>query len=202
MRIAQKIPAVYLEKGRKTGAELKAIKGFNRRMWREYDPFTCGQIDGHSFKAYVAHPVSGAHFHPEVCGLIDMTTKMITGYSAGLAESSRTVADAFRHSCTVNEHKQVGGRYKIVEPDRGSGNMAKVNADKDIGLFSRVGTLLCFPEEAGMALNHPPSSQSSRLISSLTTWYKRLPPPVSGRSANQPPRPKPSASWPTMTRAA
>lgn len=154
MRLAQKIPAVYLEKGRKTGAELNAIKGFNRRIWNEYDPFTCGQIDGHSFKAYVAHPVSGAHFHPEVCAIIDMTTKMITGYSAGLAESSRTVADAFRHSCTVNENKPVGGRHKMLEPDRGAGNMAKVNADKEIGLFARVGTMLCFPEVAGNPQGH------------------------------------------------
>jgi putative transposase len=154
LRITQKLPKVYTEKSRKTGAELKALMSFNRRVWKDYDPFTCGQIDGHSFKAYVAHPVSGAHFHPELCAMIDMTTKMVTGYSAGLAESQYTVADAFRHSCTINENKPIGGRYLITEPDMGSGNMAKVNADRDIGLFARVGTLLCFPEVAGNPQGH------------------------------------------------
>lgn len=164
LRIVQKLPSVYIEKGRKTGAELKAIMGFNRRVWNEYHPFTCGQVDGHSFKAYVAHPTSGAHFHPEVCGIIDMTTKIMTGYSAGLAESSRTVADAFRHSCTVNATKSVGGRYKILEADLGSGNMAKVNADKEIGLFARVGTLLCPPEVAGNPQGHGGIERSNQSI--------------------------------------
>lgn len=40
-------------------------------------------IDGHSFKAYTAHPTTGAHFHPEVCGVICPTTKALVGWSAG-----------------------------------------------------------------------------------------------------------------------
>jgi len=163
-RVAAKIPEVYLERGRRTGAELRSIMGFNRRDFADYDPFTVGQIDGHSFKAYVAHPVTGAHFHPEVCGIIDMTTKMITGYSAGLAESSRTVADAFRHSCTVSENKPVGGRFLIIEADLGSGNKAKVNADKEIGLFARVGTKLEFPEVAGNPQGHGGIERSNQSL--------------------------------------
>lgn len=163
-RIANKIPEVYLQRGRKTGAELRSIMGFNRRDFRDYHPFTVGQMDGHSFKAYVAHPTSGAHFHPEVCGIIDMTTKMMTGYSAGLAESSRTVADAFRHSCTVNDKKPVGGRYLIIEADLGAGNKAMVNADKEIGLFARVGTTLSFPEVAGNPQGHGGIERSNQSI--------------------------------------
>lgn len=163
-RIAQKIPAVYIEKGRKTGAELKAIMGFNRRVWSDYHPFTVGQVDGHSFKAYVAHPVTGAHFHPEVCAIIDMTTKILTGYSAGLAESSRTVADAFRHSCTVSETKPVGGIFSIIEADLGAGNKARVNADRDIGLFARLGTQLSFPEVAGNPQGHGGIERSNQSI--------------------------------------
>ncbi|MBV5328510.1 MAG: hypothetical protein JZU65_12895, partial [Chlorobium sp.] len=163
-RIVQKIPAVYIEKGRNTGAELKAIMGFNRRVWNEYHPFTVGQVDGHSFKAYVAHPVTGAHFHPEVCGIIDMTTKVLAGYSAGLAESSRTVADAYRHACTVNETKLVGGVFSIIEADLGAGNKAKVNADKDIGLFRNIGTDLTFPEVAGNPQGHGGIERSNQSI--------------------------------------
>lgn len=159
-----KIPAVYIEKGRRTGAELKSIMGFNRRVWNEFDPFTCGQIDGHSFKAYVAHPVSGAHFHPEVCGIVDMTTKICTGFSAGLAESWRTVSDAFRHSCTVNDKKPVGGVYRYIEADLGAGNKSKVNSDAEIGLFAMIGTELLFPEVAGNPQGHGGIERSNQSI--------------------------------------
>lgn len=162
--IAKKLPAVYAEKGRKTSAELKAIMGFNRRVWKDYDPFTVGQIDGHSFKAYVAHPVTGAHFHPEVCGLICNTTKILAGYSAGFAESARTVADAARHAATVNENKPVGGVFTIVEPDMGAGNKAIVNADKEIGVFARIGTTLSFPDVAGNPQGHGCIERSNQSI--------------------------------------
>ena len=152
-----KIPAVYIEKGRSTGAEIKAIMGFNRRVWNEYHPFTVGQVDGHSFKAYVAHPVTGAHFHPEVCAIIDMTTKLLAGYSAGLAESSRTVGDAYRHACRL-------GIFGCIEADLGAGNKATVNSDHNIGLFARMGTALEFPEVAGNPQGHGGIERSNQSI--------------------------------------
>ena len=104
-RICEKIPQVYLQKGRMTGAEYRTLCGFHRRDFSMDDPFTVGQIDGHSFKAYVAHPTTGAHFHPEVCGIICMTSKVLAGFSIGVAESAQTVADAVRHACTINDQK-------------------------------------------------------------------------------------------------
>lgn len=154
MRISEKVPAIYLQKGRLTGAEHKSLMGYAERDSSEYNPLTICQIDGHSFKAYVAHPTTGAHFHPEVCGIICLTTKMLVGWSWGLAESSRTVADAYRHACTVTEDKPWGGVPAILEADRGAGNMAGVNSDEFMGLFFRVGTTFVPPERGGNPQGH------------------------------------------------
>lgn len=148
-RLIKKIPVLYLEKGRMTGAEYKSIQGYAERDSSEYDPMTICQIDGHSFKAYAAHPTTGAHFHPEVCGVICLTTKAMVGWSAGLAESWRTVADAFRHACMVNEAKPWGGVAAILEGDRGAGNLSGINADEFFGIFARVGTTFVAPEKGG-----------------------------------------------------
>lgn len=164
MRVLEKIPEIYLEKGRMTGAEYKAIKGYTERDASEYDPLTICQIDGHSFKAYVAHPVTGAHFHPEVCAVICMTSKVLVGWSAGLAESWRTVADAYRHACTVNEKKPWGGVTAILEPDRGPGNMAAVNSDECVGIISRIGTKFLPPDKGGNPQGHGAIERSNQSI--------------------------------------
>ncbi|GFO67918.1 transposase [Geomonas limicola] len=163
-RLMKKIPAIYLEKGRMTGAEYKSLMGYADRDSSEYPPMTIGQIDGHSFKAYVAHPTTGAHFHPEVCGVICLTTKVLVGWSAGLAESWRTVADAFRHACTVNESKPWGGVLAILEPDRGAGNMAKVNSDECFGIIGRIGTTFLPPEKGGNPQGHGGIERSNQSI--------------------------------------
>jgi putative transposase len=162
--LSKRIPEAYLQKGRLTGAELKAIMGFNRRDFSMDDPFTVGQIDGHSFKAYVAHPTTGAHFHPEVCGVICMTTKVLAGWSMGVAESANTVADAYRHACTVNEQKPWGGVFAMIEPDRGPGNMAKVNSDELTGRFARIGTEFLPPERGGNPQGHGGVERSNQSI--------------------------------------
>lgn len=152
--LMKKVPVVYQEKGRKTGAEYRALCGFNRRDASQYDPFTLGQIDGHSFKAYVAHPTTGAHFHPEVCGIVCDTSKVLSGWSWGLAESKRTVSGAVRSAYTVNEQKPWGGIYAMLEPDLGPANKSFVISDDDFGLLARFGTKVLLPETGGNPQGH------------------------------------------------
>ena len=166
-RLIKKIPELYLERGRMTGAEYKSLQGYTERDSSEYDPLTVCQIDGHSFKAYVAHPVTGAHFHPEVCAVICLSSKVLVGWSAGLAESWRTVSDAYRHACTVNESKPCGGVTAILEPDRGPGNMAAVNSDECTGIISRIGTTFLPPEKGGNPQGHGAIERSNQSI-----WIK------------------------------
>jgi putative transposase len=162
--VMQKIPVTIREKGRLTGAEYKALLGYVSRDASMDDPFTIMQIDGHSLKAYVAHPTTGAHFHPEVCGIICLTTKVLGGWSAGLAESNETVADAVRHCCTINEAKPYGCVPAIIEPDRGAGNMAKVNSDELTGRFSRLGITFLPPEHGGNPQGHGGIERSNQSI--------------------------------------
>lgn len=128
------------EKGRRTGSAYRALKGYVKRDTSGLRPMTIGQCDGHSFKAYVAHPTHGRPFHPEVCAVIDVVSKVALGWSAGLAESALTVAAAVRHAAMVNEQKPCGGIFDILYTDGGSGNIAKINTDDTTGLFARIGT--------------------------------------------------------------
>lgn len=161
-----KLPITLLERGRKTGAEYRALMPFCRRDWSQEEPFSVGQIDGHSLKAYVANPVSGAHFHPEICAVICMHTKYLAGWSAGVAESWRTVSDAFRHACQEKEDK-FGGVFSRIEADRGAGNMATTNSDKLIGIFARAGCTLVVPEKGGNPQGHGGIERSNQSI-----WIK------------------------------
>ncbi len=128
------------EKGRRTGSELKALKGYRKRDTSDLLPMEIGTCDGHSFKSRVAHPVHGAPFKPEICSVVDVATRVLVGWSVGLAESSVTVGSAVRHAATVNEQKPCGGVFSILYTDGGSGNKAKVLTHKLTGVFARIGT--------------------------------------------------------------
>lgn len=166
LRWHRKRSALDQAKGRLTGAAFRAKKGHIRRDVSGYRPFAVGQCDGHSFKAYVAHPVHGRPFHPEVCAVIDMATRMCMGWSAGLAESALTVASAFRHAATVNEEKPYGGVFEVGFTDGGAGNTAKVNIDDKTGLFARIGTMF----KKGRAGN--PEGRGLIEVSNKALWIR------------------------------
>lgn len=128
------------EKGRHSAPAMKRFKGYIRRSTDNLLPLDVVQCDGHSFKAKVNHPVHGRPFKPEVCAVIDVKTKLALGWSAGLAESAHTVADALRHTMTVNESKPWGGVPAILYTDKGAGNMADMLGDEVTGILSRAGT--------------------------------------------------------------
>ena len=171
--IMKKIPDIYAEKGRMTGAEYNSILGYVDRDASGFAPMSICQIDGHSFKAYVAHPATGAHFHPEVCAVICLTTKVLVGWNAGLAESHMTVAGAVKHACLISAKKPYGGIMSILEPDLGSGNLAKLNSDDFTGLFIRMGITVKFPERAGNPQGHGVIERSNQSI--WITAAKNLP---------------------------
>lgn len=154
------------ERGRKTGGEFKALKGHKRRDTSNLLPCDVGICDGHSFKARVAHPLHGGPFKPEICAVIDAATRVITGWSIGLAESAATVADAVRHAATVNEVKRFGGVFNILYTDGGAGNTATVNADELLGIFPRIGTT----PKTGIAGN--PQARGIIEITNKTVWIR------------------------------
>ena len=62
LRWHNKRSALEQAKGRLTGPAFRAKKGHIKRDVSGYRPMAIGQCDGHSFKAYVAHPVHGRPF--------------------------------------------------------------------------------------------------------------------------------------------
>ena len=160
------------ERGRRTGSAFTALKGHKTRDTSNYRPLGLGICDGHSFKAKVAHPAHGRPFKPEICAIIDAATRVVVGWSTGLAESATTVADAVRHAATVNASKPFGGVFDTLYTDGGSGNVAKINTDEFTGLFPRLGTT----HETGRAGNAQARGIIERLNKSL--WIraaKKLP---------------------------
>jgi putative transposase len=154
------------ERGRKTGSEFKAIKGFRTRDTSELLPFQVGLCDGHSFKAKVAHPATGNPFKPEICCVECAATRIVAGWSVGLAESALTVAGAVRHAATIDENKLYGGVFAIFYTDNGAGNMAGVNEDELTGIFARIGST----HKTGIPGNPQGRGMIERLNSSL--WIR------------------------------
>ncbi len=165
-RFLKKLSSVDRERGRRSPKELKALQPYRRRSTDDLQPLDVVLCDGHSFKARVAHPVHGKPFHPEVCACIDATTRLVTGWSAGLAESAETVADALRHSMMVNPGKERGGIPAIFYTDPGSGNTAKVNSDPLFGRYARFGITF----KTGITGNSQARGLVERLQSTL--WVK------------------------------
>ncbi|PLX92149.1 MAG: hypothetical protein C0621_10375 [Desulfuromonas sp.] len=135
----KKYSRLDIQKGRKSGSELRGQRLFRQRDSSGLEPGDIFVFDGHSFKAYVSHPAHGRPFKPEVCCGIDVATRYVPGFSVGLAESTQTVADAIRACLTVDEKSPVGCIPAIIYADNGGGNTAKVNADDIAGLYARLG---------------------------------------------------------------
>lgn len=165
-RLLNKMSAVDRNKGRMSAKELKTIKPFRRRDTSELLPLDVVECDGHSYKARVAHPSHGRPFTPEVCAVIDSATRMALGWSAGLAESAETVADALRHAISTSEEKPYGGIPAIFYTDPGSGNMANVNAHPAFGRYARIGITF----KTGIVGNSQARGMVERLQKSL--WIR------------------------------
>lgn len=140
-RFVKNFSRLDIERGRKSPKELRSQKGYIRRSNDGFMPMDIVQMDGHSFKAKVQHPFHGRPFIPEVCFAVDNVTKMLVGWSVGLAESAQTVGDCVRDMVTLNDRKPYGGIPAILYTDNGAGNAGKEMASNLTGLFERIGIL-------------------------------------------------------------
>jgi putative transposase len=132
-RALPKVDTIALIKARHTGAERAAKLPFKRRDTLMLKPLDVWLIDGHTFKAKVRHPEHGAPFAPEVTVVIDAATRLITGWSTSLSETTIAVGDALRHA--------VGncGVPAILYSDNGGGETGKQIDCPVAGLLARLG---------------------------------------------------------------
>ncbi|WP_439240933.1 Mu transposase C-terminal domain-containing protein [Lonepinella sp. BR2474] len=128
-----KLPAIVREVGRKTGAELRAMKTYVKRDWSGLRANDVWVGDGHSMKMKVAHPEHGRPFIPEVTLVMDAASRFIVGWSVSLAENCLAVADAIRSG--VEQY----GLPAIYYSDNGGGEKNWM-LDGDItGILPRLG---------------------------------------------------------------
>lgn len=132
-RFLDKLPAIVREKGRMGAREIKNIKPFVRRTFEELWPNDVWSADGHTFDAEVSHPLHGRPFRPEITSIIDIGTRVIPGFSVGLAESSLATVDALRHAITRY------GIPAIFYVDNGSGYANEMLESAATGLLGRFG---------------------------------------------------------------
>ncbi|VEJ09720.1 Mu transposase C-terminal domain-containing protein [Actinobacillus delphinicola] len=142
-RVVAKLPEIFLEKGRLTGAQYRALLPCVRRDWSQLSLFDCFIGDGHGFKAKVKHPEHAHGFQPEITALIDGRSRLIVGWSVAQSESSLAVADALRHAI------QNWGTPYIYYSDNGGGETNKTLDDDVTGMLPRLG----ISHETGIAGN-------------------------------------------------
>lgn len=159
-RFIEKMSNVDRERGRMGSREIKNILPFVRRDTRGMLPTECYTADGHTFDAEVCHPAHGKPFRPEITTVIDIASRRVTGWSAGLAESAWTVLDALRHACVSC------GIPAIFYVDNGSGFKNDMMNNEVTGFMDRL----------GIELSHslPYGSQARGIIerAQQTLWVK------------------------------
>lgn len=170
-RFLEKLGEVERNRGRMLPRELKALKPFVRRGTDGLLPGDIYTADGHTFDAEIEHPDHGRPFRPEITGVVDIATRRLVGWSAGLAESTWTVLDAQRHAFTRN------GLCAIWYVDRGAGFANALQADEVLGVVERMGIRiehsLPYNSQArgAMERNHP--SVWIRAAKKLPTYMGR-----------------------------
>ena len=104
--LTHKLPAAITQWGRLGTRARRSIKPFVRRTTDGLWPMDIVAVDGHTFKAWVAHPLSGERFRPELTTYLDLASRRIVGCAAWVAESQHAIWLALR-AMVVNPHQGI-----------------------------------------------------------------------------------------------
>ncbi len=133
-RFVDGLDPIERNKGRKGPMALLALKPFKRRDADIFEPLSIVTADGHTFKAWVRHPVNPMKtFCPEVVTVEDATTRYVFGWSIGLAESTWVVMDAIRHAIGTL------GTWSLFYTDNGCGFVNDCMTADVLGMLARAG---------------------------------------------------------------
>ena len=125
------LPQGITQWGRLGSHARRAIRPFIRRTTDGLWPMDIVAVDGHLFKAYVAHPLSGQRFKPEITTYIDLATRKIVGFSLWVAESQHAIWLAYRALVT----NPLVGIPALQYSDNGA-----YRAEQHRALLARIGT--------------------------------------------------------------
>jgi len=97
------------------------------------------QGDGHTIDAYLAHPMTGNPWRPELTVWIDVRSRYLVGWYMSVAESSYSTLFSLSHAMITHDHVPAG-----LHIDNGSGFRAKMMHDKSTGFYSRFDLSVMF----------------------------------------------------------
>lgn len=133
-RWLSKVCSVEKSRGRMGPKELRSIRPFVSRDTTGLWPLDVVQADGHCFDSEVEHPRHHRAMKPELTSIIDLATRMIVGWSAGLSENALAVSDAIISMALRH------GVPAVWYVDNGSGYNNQLMDGIGTGLLDRLGT--------------------------------------------------------------
>lgn len=104
---------------------------------RNTDCLAVGEVysmDGHTVDVYLAHPVSGGIFRPELTLVLDIASRFIAGWYLSEAESTYSAILALSHAFTSHDHV-----CAWLHVDNGSGFKNKAMNTESVGYYDRFG---------------------------------------------------------------
>lgn len=136
-RHIEQLPVELREWGRMGRRQLRSVQPFIRRDTSGLWPMDVVTVDGHSFKAYVRHPLSGRRIRPEITTYLDVATRRAVGVSLWVAESQYAIWLAMRHMVLDPRH----GVPAIQYSDNGA-----YRGQEHHGILERIGTVPMYSE--------------------------------------------------------
>lgn len=170
-----RLGALAKSQGRIGPRELKRFRAFVKRNFDELEPLDVISADGHKFKAEVAHPIHGKPVRPELVTVIDIATRRVIGWSAGLAEGAWLVADALRAAA------EQAGVAAIFYTDNGPGFVNEHLGAQGLGVLARLGTT----HQTAIAYNAQARGVIERLQASLWGVAAKTLPAYLGRDMDR-----------------
>ena len=137
-RFLDKLAPFCREKGRMGPNALKALRAYTVRDTSELWPTAVYTSDGHTFKAWVEHPIHGGHFEPEVTPVLDVATRYCVSFSVGLVENSIGVLEALSGAMAPAAGRP-GGIPAIFYTDLGKGFKNELMSAAATGFYARWG---------------------------------------------------------------
>ena len=132
-RFVESLDAITKNRGRFGPREIKRFRAYIVRDFSNLKPGDIYSSDGHKADMEVQSPLTGLPMRPEIITVIDIATRRIVGWSAGIAESALLVGDALLKSVIRS------GVCAIFYVDNGSGFVNRYMTDPDNGLHAALG---------------------------------------------------------------
>ena len=126
----------YVKNARRLGPKLYRD---SMRKYRSmnYETLNVGDVyqgDGHTIDVYLAHPVTGNPYRPELSAWIDLRSRYVPGLHMSEAESSISTLFSLSKAMLNHNHLPLG-----LHIDNGSGYISKLMNDKSEGFYAKFG---------------------------------------------------------------